>query len=84
MSHQYRVLVGPYRTARRYAESMGWDVHDYVIVVRAHQLMGLDPARIGRIITLKTHTMGKRVIDEINQEIGVLRALWPIPMVVAA
>ncbi len=84
MKHQYRVVVGPYRVARRYAASMGWSADEYVIVVRAHQLNGLDPARIGRIITLKTHAMGRRVMDEINDEIAQLRALWPVPVVAAA
>ncbi len=84
MNSQYRVLVGPYRVARKYAMSMGWDPDEYVIVVRAHQLNGLDPARIGRIVKIKAHAMGKRIADEIDAEIDSLKALWPVPVVAAA
>ncbi len=84
MNNQYRVLVGPYRIARRYAQSMGWSPDEFVIVTRAHQLNGLDPARIARIITLKVHALGKRIVDEIHEEINSLKALWPVPVVAAA
>lgn len=84
MSHQFRVLVGPFRTARRYAQSMGWAPDEFIIVTRAHMLQGIDPARISRIITLRTNNLGQRVVEEINDEIAVLRALWPVPVVAAA
>ncbi len=85
MSHPtYRVLVGPYRIARKYAESMGWTSDEYVIVHRAHQLRSLDPATIGRIITLRLNAMSQRVCAEIIAEIAILRALWPVHVVTAA
>lgn len=77
---QFQVIAGPYRYARRYAESMGWTADEYVIIVRGHQLATLDPARVAAIITVKLHTMGQRVVDDIREEIDRLRALWPVPM----
>jgi hypothetical protein len=81
---QFRVLVGPYRVARRYAEAQGWSQDSYQIVVRGHQLARLDPARVAAITIVKLHTMTQKVIEEINQEIDRLRSLWTVPMSVAA
>lgn len=81
---QYRVIAGPYRVARRYAASMGWADDEYVIVVRAHQLARMDPATIGRIVTVRLQAMGQRIAQEIQDEIDQLRALWPVPMIAAA
>lgn len=78
------ILVGPYRAAKRYAENMGWHVDSYVIVVRAHQMWGLDPARIGAIIAVKMHTMSKKIIEEIYAEIDLIRQLWPVALRVAS
>lgn len=78
------VLVGPYRIARRYAASLNWPEDSYAIVCRAHQLRGLDPARITAIVTVRFHSMGQSVVDEIKQEIDSLTRLWPIPRRVAA
>lgn len=75
---QYRVIAGPYRAAHRYAQHRGWNPQDYVIVVRAHQLAALDPARIAGIVTVKLHTLGSRIVSDINAEIDRLCSLWPV------
>lgn len=81
---KFHVITGPYRTARRYAESMGWPPEHYVIVVRGHQLSNLDPARIASIISVKMHTLGQRVASEIVDEINRLHTLWSVPTWIAA
>lgn len=84
MHRKYRVIAGPYRTARRYAESHGWSSDEYIIVTRGHQLARLDPALILAIITVELHTMAQRVVEGISREIESIRALWPIRTLVAA
>jgi len=84
MNRQYRVIAGPHRIARRYAERRGWAPDEYIIVVRGHQLAKLDPALIAAIITVKLHTMAKKIIEEIQDEIDRVRALWPVPTETAA
>lgn len=81
---QFRVIAGPYRNAKRYAESKGWTPDEYVIVTRAHQLCGLDPARIATIITVHMNALSARINAEIHEELRTLKALWPIPMLAAA
>ncbi len=82
-TRQYRVIAGPYRLARRYAVSKGWTEDEYVIVSRAHQLATMDPATIGKIITLRLHSLSARICAEIQQEIEKLRTLWPVPLMAA-
>lgn len=84
MHPQFHVIVGPYRAARRYAERRGWSEDEIVIVTRGHQLAKFDPALIAAIITVKLHALGQRVMEEIHEEIDRVRALWPVPTVVAA
>jgi hypothetical protein len=79
MNRQYRVIAGPYRTAKRYAESMGWALDEIVIVSRGHQLASLDPALIASIVTVKLHDLGHRFVAEIQEEINRVKALWPVP-----
>jgi hypothetical protein len=81
---KYRVIAGPYRIARRYAESMGWAEDQYIIVTRGHQLACLDPALILSIITVKLHTMALRVMTEIHDEIERVKILWPVPTLAEA
>ncbi len=80
---QYRVLVGPYRIARRYATSMGWSAENFVIVSRAHQLRQLDPATIASICTVRLGELSHRIRQEILAEVFALRALWPVPVAAA-
>lgn len=84
MNRKVRVIAGPYRTARKYAKTMGWDDGMYIIVTRGHQLANLDPALIMSIFTVKLHTLGKRAMDEIHEEITRIRVLWPVPTTAAA
>jgi hypothetical protein len=84
MTRKIRVIAGPHRTARKYAISMGWDEGDYIIVTRGHQLAQLDPSLILSIFTIQLYKMGKRVQDELEEEIKALKFLWPIPTVAAA
>ncbi len=83
MYRKYRVIAGPYRVARRFAQSQGWDEDDYVIVSRGHQLARLDPALIGEIVVVKLHDLGERIKAEIVQEIQQLRSLWPVRVAAA-
>lgn len=75
-----RVLVGPHRLARRYAERHGWAEDTYIIVTRSHQLARLDPALVISIVMVKLHALGERFAAELRQEIMDMRALWTIPM----
>lgn len=84
MHQQYRVIAGPYRIARKYAQSMGWSDDEIIIVTRGHQLATLDPKLIAALFTVKLHTMGERVVAEIVEEIERIRALWPVSTLVAA
>jgi len=84
MNRQYRVIAGPYRIAKRYAQSRGWTEDEFIIVTRAHQLRGLDPALIASIIFVKFNDLGQRIVAEIREEIHLMRALWPVPMSAAA
>lgn len=84
MHRQFHVIAGPYRVARRYAERRGWTDDEIVIVTRGHQLAKLDPALIAAIITVKLHALGQRIMEEIREQIDQVRALWPVPTVVAA
>lgn len=84
MNRQVRVIAGPYRVARKYATSMGWHDHEYIIVTRGHQLASMDPALILSIVMVKLHTLGQRIMDEIHAEIERLCSLWPVPAVAAA
>lgn len=79
MNRKYRVIAGPYRIAKRYAQSMGWAMDEIVIVSRGHQLAGLDPALIVSIVTVELHDLGQRIVAEIQDEINRVRALWPVP-----
>ncbi len=79
-----RIVVGPYRLCRKYADSMGWNDEQYVIVSRAHQLATMDPAIIGSVITLKLHSLGARIATEITSEICRIRLLWSFPVTAAA
>lgn len=83
MNRQYRVIAGPYRIAKRYAESQGWSSDDFVIVTRGHQIARLDPAQISYIITVKLHDLSTRILDEMHHEIARVKALWPVPLVAA-
>lgn len=84
MNRQYRVIAGPYRIAKRYAQSRGWAEDEVIIVTRGHQLARLDPALIVSIVTVKLHTMGARIVDEIQLEIARVSALWPALTLAAA
>lgn len=84
MNRKIRVIAGPYRVARKYAASMGWADDSYLIVTRGHQLATLDPALIASIVTVKLHTLGQRIVEEIREEIERLRTLWPVPTTAAA
>jgi hypothetical protein len=84
VNRKFRVVAGPYRVARKYAMSQGWTDDEIMIVSRGHQLAVLDPALIASIITVKLHTMGARVINEIRDEIENIHALWPQIHTVAA
>jgi uncharacterized small protein (DUF1192 family) len=84
VNRQYRVIAGPYRLAKRYAQSMGWDEDEFVIVTRGHQLARLDPALILSIVTVKLHELSQRIVADIQEEINRLRALWPVPTLAAA
>lgn len=84
MNRKIRVIAGPHRTARQYAKSMGWRETEFIIVTRGHQLAQLDPSMILSIFTVKLHTLGKRVEDELMEEINALKTLWPIPTLAAA
>ena len=79
-----RVLAGPHRLARRYAERKGWAEDSYIIVTRSHQLARLDPALMVSIVMVKLNALGERVAAEIREELSVIRALWTIPMQVEA
>ncbi len=72
-----RVVAGPYRLAKRYAESQGWD--SYVIVTRGHQLAALDPELIEDIVFMRARELGDRIFKEIVHEFHKIRALWPMP-----
>lgn len=84
MSRQYRVIAGPYRSARRFARSQGWAEDEVIIVSRGHQLANLDPALIASIITVRLHELGRRIVADIKEEIARVRALWPVPVEAAA
>lgn len=84
MNHQFRVVAGPYRIARKYAESMGWSEDDYIIVSRGHKLAALDPAMIASIVIVALHTMAARIMSDIVSEIDRVRAIWPVPVSAAA
>lgn len=84
MNRKYRVIAGPYRLARKYAESRGWSEDEYIIVTRGHQLARLDPALVAAIFTVKLHHFATRVAVEIKDEIERMRALWSVPMLDAA
>jgi hypothetical protein len=79
VNRKYRVIAGPYRMAKRYAQSMGWSMDEIVIVSRGHQLASLDPALIASIVTVKLHDLGHRIVAEIQEEINRVKALWPVP-----
>lgn len=81
---KYRVIAGPYRAARRYAQSMGWSVDEYIIVTRGHQLAHLDPALILDIVTVRLNTLATKISLEIHDEIDQVKTLWPVPLAVAA
>lgn len=83
MNRKY-VIVGPHRTARKYAEARNWNNDDFIIVTRGHQLAQLDPALMRQIVTVKLHTMGQRIMEEIHEAIEQIRALWPVPTMAAA
>lgn len=80
---KYRVIAGPYRLARRFAERRGWTEEEYLIVTRGHQLARLDPALITAIFVLKLNVLGQRVKQEIREEIARVRTLWPVPVAAA-
>jgi hypothetical protein len=83
VNRKYRVIAGPYRVARRYAQRQGWSPDEYVIVCRGHQLAALDPAMIAEIIMVKLHDLGQRVLAEIHEEIARVKTLWPVQTVAA-
>jgi hypothetical protein len=74
-----RVICGPYRLARRYAERRGWVDDQFIIVTRAHQLARLDPALIKEILVVRLHALGQAIMGQIHEEIDLVRALWPVP-----
>lgn len=78
MIRKIRVIAGPYRLARKYAQSRGWANDEFLIVTRAHQLASLDPKLIATIVTVRLHTLGRRVTEDIEQEIDRVCALWPV------
>lgn len=78
MNRRVRIIAGPYRIAKRYAERRGWADDEFIIVTRAHQLARFDPAMIEEILMVKLHALGQRVMEEIREEIDLLRALWPV------
>lgn len=84
MNSKIRVVAGPYRLAKRYAESMGWAAEEFLIVTRAHMLAQLDPALIAAIVEVRLNNLGDRISTEIRQEIDRLRTLWPVPTAAAA
>lgn len=73
-----QVIAGPHREARRYAQTQGLSPDEYLIVTRAHQLAGLNPERIVRIVMVKMANLGSRIAQELREEIGQLTALWPV------
>lgn len=81
---KYRVIAGPYRVAKRYAESRNWRDDEVVIVTRGHQLAKLNPADIAAIVTVKLHVLGARVADEITDETHRIQSLWPVRVLAAA
>lgn len=83
MFRKIRVIAGPYRTARRYAERRGWADDDYLIVCRGHQLARLDPALIGEIIVIRLAELGTRIQAEIVEQIQVVKSLWPVRIAAA-
>ncbi len=83
MHRKYRVIAGPYRIARRFAQSQGWSEDAYVIVSRGHQLAKLDPALIGEIMVIKLDTLADRIRLDIIAEIQQLRSLWPVRVAAA-
>ena len=80
----YKVVVGPYRVAQRYAQRAGWLEDDVVIITRGHQLAAMDPALISQIVTVKLHALGKRVADDLAEETARITSLWPVNVQVAA
>lgn len=72
-----QVIAGPFRQAQKYAQAQGLDPDEFMIVTRAHQLAGLDPARIARIVVVKLAHLGERIVKEIKDEIESLTVLWP-------
>lgn len=84
MNRKYHVIAGPYRIAKRYAATRGWTEDEVIIVTRGHQLARLDPALIASIVTVKLHTMGQKVITEVQDEIARVKVLWPVPTLAAA
>jgi hypothetical protein len=79
-----KVVVGPYRAAKRYAQSRGWSEEEYVVVTRGHQLARLDPAKLATIFTVKINGLGQRAVGELREEADRLKALWPVPILTAA
>lgn len=83
MHRQYRVVAGPYRIARRFAQSQGWTEDEYIVVSRGHQLAKLDPALIRDIVVVKLHDLSSRISADLLAEIATLRALWPVQVAAA-
>lgn len=79
-----RVVVGPHRLARRYAQRHGWAEETYLIITRAHQLARLDPALVASIVMVKLHHLGQRIAEEIHDEVMRIKTLWPVPTQAAA
>lgn len=84
MNRKFRVVVGPYQAARRWAVKQGLHEDEIVIVTRGHQLAALDPALILQIIAVKIHQLGEKILDEIRLEVDRVRALWPVETVLGA
>lgn len=80
MNRQLRVLAGPHRLARRYAERHDWAEDTYIIVTRSHQLARLDPALMISITAVSLHALGERIAREITEELMSIKALWTMPL----
>lgn len=83
MMRELRVLAGPARLARRYAERQGWPEESYLIITRGHQLARLDPARVTVIVMVKLAQLGKTIAEEITEEVALIKALWSVPTTVS-
>lgn len=75
MNRKLRVLVGPYRAARRFAALKGLEEHEYMIVTRAHQLAKLDPMLVRSIVRLPG--LAERFAQEIREEVDRITVLFP-------